>query len=124
MHTVLLVDTQSPLRERVTRALGEGGLGCRLVHAQNGAEAIDQLGREPVHLAVVRRHLEGADGLEVVRRMRTLRPALPVVLLAGTLSSETHERALKAGVTSLVPETFEEAHFAALVKELLNRPAP
>lgn len=118
----LVIDREAPTRAKVVNLLV--GAGFRVVEAVGMDDAFAASDREPVDLVVVRRHLAGQDALPLVKILRGRRPDLPILLLSGTLSPETHARALEAGVTTLVPESFVEAHFIALVKQLTQRTPP
>ncbi len=78
---VLLVDDE---REFVT-TLGERleirGLTVRI--AYDGPEALKALEVEPFDVVVLDVRMPGVSGLEILKRMKTSRPDVPVILLTG-----------------------------------------
>lgn len=118
----LVADSDDGFRARVVRVLA--GAGWRVLEAVSVEEALALVNRELIHLAVVRRLVADRDGLHLVRTLRLGRPDLPIILLSGTLSPETHARALEAGVTTVVPDAFVDGHFVSLVKHLVERTPP
>jgi two-component system response regulator HydG len=78
---LLLVDDDNALREVLRRELEDFGL---VVHAfADPASALAHAGAQPVDVALIDLRLPGMDGLELLKRLRALDEALPVVLLTG-----------------------------------------
>ncbi|WP_448384084.1 response regulator [Desulfosoma sp.] len=81
MFRVLLVDDE---REFVT-TLGERleirGLTVRI--AYDGPEALQALEAEPFDVVVLDVRMPGLSGLEILKRMKTSRPDVPIILLTG-----------------------------------------
>ncbi len=88
---ILVVD-DSPLTRELLSSLLEA-VGYEIVNANDGAEALERLGREAVDLVVTDLEMPRIDGLELTRRVKshpTLQ-SLPVVIVT-TRGSETDRR--------------------------------
>ncbi len=78
---VLFVDDDNTLREVLKRELEDFGLE---VHAfAEPKAALAHVERQPVDVALIDLRLPGMDGLELLKRLRVLDEALPVVMLTG-----------------------------------------
>ena len=81
-HTVLLVD-DDPLLRYVTAQMLED-LGCHVVTAENGWEALDILRRHrEIQILLTDINMPGMDGYELARRALDFRRDLKVLLLSG-----------------------------------------
>ena len=81
-HVVLIVDDDSDVLDVVESMLQE--LGCEVVSAQNGAEALEQLARnERSSILITDINMPGMDGHELAERARRARPGLRVLQLSG-----------------------------------------
>ena len=64
--------------------------------------------------------MPGADGLEVLRRVRELHPNLPVILMTAHASVQTAIEAMKQGAVDYVEKPFSNDELKALVKRALD----
>jgi two-component system response regulator RegA len=95
--SLLLVEDDRILRERLARALGERGL--EVTASGDVAEALVAARADPPELAVVDLKLPGGSGLELVRELIALEPTTKVVVLTGYGSIATAVEAMKLGAT-------------------------
>ena len=79
---VLVVDDDSSVLETIVLMLEE--LGCEVVSAANGPEALDQLSRnERIEVLITDINMPDMDGHELAHRARRIRPQLRVLQLSG-----------------------------------------
>ena len=113
IETVLVVDDDASLRRAATRALERQG---RLaLTASSHAEALHIFRDEHIDLAVLDLVLRDESGLELLRRLKALRPGLTVVLMSGLFCVSTVVHAYRAGAFDCVEKPFE---WAALLHTL------
>jgi PAS domain S-box-containing protein len=81
--TVLVVDDEASVRRTVTRALER--MGCAVVPAEDGAIALDRVRQygKPFDLVFLDLTMPQMDGVQTLRKLRRLRPNLPVILMSG-----------------------------------------
>jgi two-component system chemotaxis response regulator CheY len=119
----LIVDDSSVMRKIVERALRQAGLDALLVHeAGSGAEGLELLKENKVHLILSDINMPSMDGLEFLRqiRMQNLAPGTPVVMIT-TESSEEHVRqAIEAGAQGYIRKPFTAEQVKERVVSLLN----
>lgn len=94
--SVLLVDDDERLRERLARAFSERGY---TVHtAGDHAAALDRARAYPLARAVVDLRMPGPNGLVVVQDLLALHPQLAIVIVTGYGSIATAVEAMRLGV--------------------------
>ncbi len=78
---VLFVDDDNTLREVLKRELEDFGLEVSAFAEPHAA--LEHVARQPVDVALIDLRLPGMDGLELLKRLRAIDEALPVVMLTG-----------------------------------------
>ena len=118
---VIFVDDQLDILTLVKRMLSK--LGYRPQVASGGQEALTMIRNAPqaVDIVVTDFTMPGMDGLELVRKIREIRPDLPVVLASGFSEDLASERLEGEGIGGYVMKPFvarelDEAIQAALVE--------
>lgn len=118
MATVLVVDDSTVERLRAGALLERRGI--QVVQAANGREALEALTQSPPDLVVTDLQMPEMDGLELVERVRTTYPALPVVLMTAHGSEDIAVQALRRGASSYVPKRFLARDLADTAENLLG----
>jgi len=94
-ETMLLVDDDEVLRERLARALRDRGWG--VTTARDYESGLAAAMSDPPHCAVVDLKMPGRSGLDLVRDLRATHPAIRVVVLTGYGSIATALDAVRLG---------------------------
>ena len=94
-QTVLLVDDEDRLRERMAKALRDRGYGVRTADGYDAAILLAKA--EPPELAVVDLKMPGRSGLELVRDLSALDAGIRIVVLTGYGSIATAVDAVRLG---------------------------
>jgi two-component system response regulator RegA len=97
-RTLLIVEDDAPLRERLVRAMRDRGYDARGV--PDATTAIAAAREESPELALVDLRLPGESGLAIVRELKALDPATVVVVLTGYGSIATAVESIKLGAAS------------------------
>lgn len=107
----------------VADAIARGLTAARYaVHRVASAEAAQRaLAGEEFALAVIDVGLPGADGLTLVRRLRTAGKALPTLILTARCTLDDKVRALDLGADDFLSKPFEPAELAARCRALMRR---
>lgn len=96
-RALLMVDDHMVVREGIKRLLEPLGDAWAVTEAGTGEQALERLRRQRFDLAIVDLSLPGMTGLELVQRMRTSHPDMPVLVLSMHAEEEYALRAYKAG---------------------------
>jgi PAS domain S-box-containing protein len=115
---VLVVDDDGDVRAFLAESLE--GLGCKVVSAASGAEAMEALRGWRPDLALIDYAMPGMHGAEVARAARERHPGLPIVFVTGYAESEQLEGAL-GGEVPVLRKPFTLAELAAAVEENLAK---
>lgn len=121
MTTVLLVEDDTGIAVPLSRALQREG--HEVVVVGDGHTALSWAGKEDVDLLVLDLGLPGMDGLDVCRRLRRIRPNLPVLMLTARTDEVDLVVGLDAGADDYVAKPFRLAELLARVRALLRRRA-
>lgn len=95
--SLLIVDDDRVLRERLARAFRERGYDVRT--ADDFDQALRVAAEDPPELALVDLRMPGGSGLDLVRRLRSLDEATRIVVLTGYGSIATAIDAVRLGAT-------------------------
>ncbi|KAF0117456.1 MAG: two-component system response regulator RegA [Hyphomonadaceae bacterium] len=121
--SLLVMDDDGPLRNRLSRALESRGFEVK--SAAGVSEALAIIRENPPAFAVLDMRLDDGSGLTVVEEMHNLRPDARVVMLTGYGNIATAVAAVKAGAVDYLAKP---ADADDVVKALLaindDLPAP
>ena len=91
--------------------------------ALDGPEAISKAGLLKPDVAVVDMDLPGLNGLDVIRTIKSARPATQVVLLSAVEGREYREAAARSGVDVYLLKTASIYQFLTTIRKLASPPA-
>ena len=100
--SLLIVDDDNPLRDRLSRAMEKKGF--RVVQAESVKQGINQAINSPPAFAVVDLRLNDGNGLEVVKKIQEIKKNSRIVLLTGYGNIPTAVAAIKAGAIDYIPK--------------------
>jgi len=114
---VLLVE-DNPVNQLVAKGM-LGKLGCDVVVAAHGAEALDQLEHDEFDLVLMDCNMPVMDGYEASRQIRQSGrwPHLPIVALTANAMSEERERCRAAGMSDYLAKPFRREELATLLDQ-------
>jgi len=115
---VLVVDDDPGIRAYV-EALG-ARRGWRIFVASGGEEALDSLGEIRPDVITLDVMLPGIDGLETLRRLKEVRPDLPVIMVSGQEPWATLDRALALGASDFLHKPFAAEDLENAVRAALG----
>ena len=116
---VLVVDDEVNIAELISMALRYEGWQVQMAHTGSSAvNAAKELGPDAVVLDMM---LPDIDGLEVLRRMRTSLPDVPVVFLTARDAIEDRIAGLTAGGDDYVTKPFSLEELVARLRGLMRR---
>lgn len=114
---VLAVDDDAIIAELLTFFLGQT---YDVRTATTGADALDMVRRDRVDLVMLDHRLPDRTGLDVLIELRSIRPALPVVMLTGYGSEWVCAEAFRAGVKDYLQKPVSAVDLVSAVQRILS----
>jgi UDP-3-O-acyl N-acetylglucosamine deacetylase len=104
--TILVVDDEEEIRNTLRGVLADEGF-C-VLEAADGRRALELLqAGAPPRLAIVDVWMPEIDGIELVERMRTQAPGLPIIVISGHGTIETAVRVIRLGAFDFLEKPFQ-----------------
>jgi two-component system nitrogen regulation response regulator NtrX len=118
-ESILVVDDEAGVRGSLVGILGDEGYAAEAV--ESGEAALTALENRRYDLLLLDVWLPGMDGLEVLSRVRTLDPEVPVVVISGHGSIETAVKAVRMGAQDFVEKPLALEKTLLVVKNALRQ---
>jgi two-component system, OmpR family, response regulator len=116
---LLVVEDDDIVADAITRGLAAAQYS---VHRVSSAEAAQSaMAAEEFALAVIDVGLPGADGLTLVRRLRSSGKTMPTLILTARCTLTDKVKALDLGADDFLSKPFEPAELAARCRALMRR---
>jgi two-component system KDP operon response regulator KdpE len=115
---ILVVDDEPPIRRLLKTALSSQDY--RVEEADSGEAALEFLARNKADLIVLDLGLPGMDGLAVVKRLRALGSATPIVILSSRDDEAGKVAALDFGADDYVSKPFGMEELSARIRAALR----
>jgi two-component system OmpR family response regulator len=116
---LLVVEDDDIVADAITRGLAAANYSVHRVASAEAAQAA--LLNEEFAMAVIDVGLPGADGLSLVRRLRSAGKTLPTLILTARCTLTDKVKALDLGADDFLSKPFEAAELAARCRALMRR---
>ena len=116
---LLIVEDDDIVADAITRGLAAAHYSVLRVTSAEAAQAA--LVHEEFAMAVIDVGLPGADGLTLVRRLRSAGKSLPTLILTARCTLTDKVKALDLGADDFLSKPFEGAELAARCRALMRR---
>jgi DNA-binding NtrC family response regulator len=116
---ILVVDDEENVRVLFSRVLQKEGYEVEC--ASSGTEAIEKLANNCFDLVVTDLKMNGVDGLDVVRKGKTVNQTMPFILISGYGTSQTAGTAAREGADMFLMKPIEISELKLAVKKALQK---
>ena len=116
-RTILVVDDEKYIREGLVAALEMDGYTG--LQAQDGEEAWKTITAEPVDMVITDLRMPGMGGSELLKKIYTTYPTIPVVVLTGHGTIEDAVTAMQNGAVDFLTKPVNLDHLSVLIKRSL-----
>ncbi|MDH3359369.1 MAG: response regulator, partial [Desulfobulbaceae bacterium] len=103
-HKILVVDDEQNMRIALYEALSRNGYEVSV--AENGQMALEMVEKSPPDMLITDIKMPNLDGIELLRRIKAIRPSLPVVIVTGFATVDTAVEAMKQGAVDYIIKPF------------------
>jgi DNA-binding NtrC family response regulator len=117
---ILVVEDENAIRLALKGLLGREGYEVEL--AVDGRSALEELELQTYDLVLTDLALgQGASGMDVLKRVKDLRPETAVVMITAHGSEKIAVEAMKAGAEDYIPKPFDNDEIRVVVRRALDR---
>lgn len=117
---ILIADDHAVVRRGVKEILAEEFPNTVLGEAGNAQEVIQQVGERKWDLVILDISLPGRSGLDALREMKQIRPALAVLVFSTYSEDQFAVRTLRAGAAGYVTKTSLPKELVQAVRRILG----
>ncbi len=120
LPTILVTEDDRNMRELILAVLAESEVPFRTASAENAHEAMDFLENNEVAVVLTDLRMPGADGIDLLRFVKSRDPLIQVVLVTGHATVESAVAALKEGAYDYVQKPFDTIELRCVVEKALD----
>lgn len=116
--SILIVDDQSGIRLLLEELFQREKYDTKT--AKNGVEAIQQAEKGPLDCVLLDMKMAGMNGIDVLKKMKSSWPNLPVIMMTAYDETELTEEAQKLGAAHFFIKPFDVFEVRDVVNALVN----
>ncbi len=120
-YTALHVEEDPQVGRFIRRILSDEK--AKVLTARNGSRALQIAGRNHLDLVVLGLKLPDVPGTEILRRLRSINPEVPIIMVASCGSIGTVRAAMELGAFEYLTRPLDSAEMTRVVREALLSPA-
>jgi CheY-like chemotaxis protein len=90
--------------------------GCILIEAKNGSEALRKFAKKKPQVVFLDLSLPDSEGLDVLKRLKGLKPSIPIIVISSMASKEISEKVIQLGAFAYL----EKPLSVMKIREVLN----
>jgi two-component system nitrogen regulation response regulator NtrX len=117
---ILVVDDEADIRELVAAILHDDGYAVRTAHNAEAALAAFRARKPGLVILDIWMTSGGLDGLEVLDRVKSTDPDLPVIMISGHGNIETAVSSIKRGAYDFIEKPFKSDRLMLVVERALE----
>lgn len=114
MTSVLVVEDDATFRSSIARDLGLRGVDVRI--AAGAEEAVDVLQSARFDVLLTDLRLGGRDGIDLLKRARTIAPGTRAILMSGFATARDYQRAIELGAVRVLCKPFTSAELMQAIE--------
>jgi len=118
--TILIVDDELELLSGLERTLTMD-IDCRVLQAENGLDALALLQSNTVDLVLADINMPGMDGLELLGAVKSLDPAITVIIMTAYGTIEKAVEAIKGDAYDFIQKPFDDERLIHILRKGLER---
>ncbi len=117
--SILIVDDEAIVRDSLTKWFKQDGF--RVESAEHAAAALKLMEKGPWDVVILDIKMPGMDGLELLKRIRTIDNGAQVIMATAFASVESAVQALKDGAFDYVTKPIDPDHLSHLVANAIQQ---
>lgn len=117
--SILVADDHAVVRRGLRQVIAEECDGAVVEEASTGQGVLDAVRRQDWAVVVLDINLPDKNGLEVLKDLKAMRPALPVLILSHHAEAEYASRAFKAGAAGYLTKESASEELTVAIRKVL-----
>jgi DNA-binding NtrC family response regulator len=117
MQRILIIDDEKNMRWILERGLKP--LGYHVSSASHGLEGIESAKADEPDLVILDLKMPGIDGVETLKRLKSIYPKLPIIMITAHGTMETAIEAMKCGATDYIIKPFDLEEMKIVIQKNL-----
>jgi DNA-binding NtrC family response regulator len=122
LSTILIVDDDQNVLEVLEARLQSAGF--RIYKAENGRDAVRLIKDNKIDLMISDMKMPGMSGMEVLTKVRSLQPGLPIIFLTAYGTIPDAVKAVKAGAVDYLAKPFDGRELVYKLRQVLEDSPP
>jgi two-component system response regulator HydG len=116
---IIVIEDNSAMRVGISESLKRDGY---LVSAfENGPAALDTFKNNPSSIAVIDLKMEPLDGIEILKRMKDISPAVEVLMISAYGTVETAVKAMRLGANDFLTKPFSPDELRLRIEKIAQK---
>lgn len=117
---ILLVDDDSALLDVLPRTIELRIVQVTVTACDSAEAALAHIQSGRYDLVITDLNMPRMNGLALVRQIKTIVPAMPILLITGHGDEEAEQQAMQAGVEGFILKPFDRLDLTATIERLLE----
>jgi len=118
MVRIMIIEDDEAMRSLLEDFFEEEGFETD--SASNGADALRILSKDPLDLIVTDIRMPGLTGLDILPRLRRLKPETPIIVMTAFGSEDVRRRSLERGATTYLEKPIHLSQLRTLIHEMIS----
>jgi DNA-binding response OmpR family regulator len=118
-YSILIVDDEENMLALLERVLGKEGY--RIACANSAQAAMDLARQQSFQLAIVDVFMPELDGIDILKKLKTIQNDLPVVMMSAFPSWEKQEAARQLGCDDYLFKPLNMKHLKKLIEQKIKQ---
>ena len=119
MVRIMIIEDDEEMRSLLKDFFEEEGFETDSV--SNGADALRKLSKDHFDLVITDIRMPGLTGLDILPRMRRLKPETPIIVMTAYGSDDVRRRSLERGATAYLEKPIPLSKLRTLIREEVSR---
>ena len=119
MVRIMIIEDDKEMRSLLKDFLEEEGFATD--SASNGVDALQMLSKDHFDLVITDIRMPGLTGLDILPRIRRLKPEIPIIVMTAYGSDDVRRRSLERGATIYLEKPIHLSKLRAVIREMVLR---
>jgi two-component system NtrC family response regulator len=115
----MMIEDDREMRSLLKDFLEEEGFATD--SASNGVDALQMLSKDHFDLVITDIRMPGLTGLDILPRIRRLKPEIPIIVMTAYGSDDVRRRSLERGATIYLEKPIHLSKLRAVIREMVLR---